>query len=178
MSVTYPRRHSDQVRCHPVVGEIVAVALATSCSRSHAPSHEPRTAAPSRGNDCNALNPMGSDGSVLVGFDWSTGDHPLGSSVIFYVCLSPSYGRHGRRHERQPQINVSRINRRSRRCGSPAARSRAGLEADVHDRGACLAALAALRTPRSRPHPANPKTSGPASQVSGFQLASMPGPAS
>jgi hypothetical protein len=35
---------------------------------------------------------MGSDGSVLVGFDWSTGDHPLGSSVIFYVCLSPHTG--------------------------------------------------------------------------------------
>jgi hypothetical protein len=32
---------------------------------------------------------MRSDGSVVVGFDWSRGNHPLGKPAVIYACFIP-----------------------------------------------------------------------------------------
>jgi len=61
----------------------------TGCA--HSDPHAPRTVAPTDPSDCNALTPIG-DGGVLAGFDWSSGDHPIGEAAVVYACFQPQGG--------------------------------------------------------------------------------------
>ncbi len=82
-----PKRGARAAYAASVV--IVVAMVLTGCA--HSDPHAPRTVAPTDPSDCNALTPIG-DGGVLAGFDWSSGDHPIGEAAVVYACFQPQGG--------------------------------------------------------------------------------------